>query len=420
MTAAIRERLPASGRWCLVGLLAAGLASDYVSRLGLNSILPILRTDLGISDVEIGLLASVFLWTYGFLSPFAGFAGDRLSRRGIIVVSIIAWSTVTILCTFVTRPWQLIILRAALAAAQVCYIPAAQALIADFHRSDTHSKAVGLYQGGAYGGILLSGLPIAHLSTRIGWRNALLACGCAGLALAWAMQKWLPRHTGLPDAATRERGQVSATEVISVIKVPAVVVVMVAFALASAAFWIVTTFLPLFVYEHSRVSLEAAAFRATFYAQVSGLVTMPLFGALSDRWTMRAARNRFVVCAVVAIAGAPAVLAIGLGNSGAALISGLLLLGIANAATDASWMPMLCNVTYPYQRATAYGILNMASCLAGGIAAFGTALIMGSVGLGSIIASLWVLFVALSGLILLTGFVMPPCGPAIQPSGRTR
>lgn len=167
-----------------------------------------------------------------------------------------------------------------------------------------------------------------------------------------------------------------------------------------------TTFLPLFVYERHRASLEVAAFRATFYTQLSAVLVMPLFGALSDYYAFRRVRNRFTICAIVSIIGAPAVLAIGLGTSGAMLIAGLLLLGVPTAATDASRMPMLCNVAHPRQRATAYGMLNMASCLTGGVAAFLAAVTMRSLGLSSVIASLGVLFVALCVLLLITGHVL--------------
>ena len=67
-------------------------------------------------------------------------------------------------------------------------------------------------------------------------------------------------------------------------------------------------------------------------------------------------------------------------------------------------MPMLCYVTQRRQRATAYGILNTCSTLAGGTAALVTALIMRRVGLGSVISSLAGLFLVLAVLVIVAGF----------------
>ena len=61
---------------------------------------------------------------------------------------------------------------------------------------------------------------------------------------------------------------------------------------------------------------------------------------------------------------------------------------------------MLCYVTTKYQRATAFGFLNMAACLTGGLSAMVTALTMRRFGLGLLIASGGVLFVLLALLLI--------------------
>jgi hypothetical protein len=66
-------------------------------------------------------------------------------------------------------------------------------------------------------------------------------------------------------------------------------------------------------------------------------------------------------------------------------------------------MPMLCYVTQPRQRATAYGILNTCSTLAGGTAAMVTALVMKRVGLGTVISSLAGLFLVIGALVVVAG-----------------
>ena len=74
-------------KWLVVGLLSAGLAVDYLTRIGIYSVFPLLRKELIASDVVLGLVASSFPWTYGLLSPVAGYLGDRFSRRTVILAS---------------------------------------------------------------------------------------------------------------------------------------------------------------------------------------------------------------------------------------------------------------------------------------------------------------------------------------------
>ena len=136
-------------KWMMAILLSAGLAMDYQARVAVNCVFPLLRKDLAMTDVQIGLTATLFLWTYGLLSPLAGYFGDRFSRRTVLIGSITCWNVVTVLSGFVTSPWQLIAMRIVLASAQVCYVPTAQALITDFHGKETQGKAIGIFQAGA-------------------------------------------------------------------------------------------------------------------------------------------------------------------------------------------------------------------------------------------------------------------------------
>lgn len=390
-------------QWMVVGLLSAGLAVDYLTRIGIYSVFPLLRKELIASDVVLGLVASSFPWTYGALSPVAGYFGDRLSRRSVILWSLIGWSIATALCGAARAAWELVALRVLLAVAQVAYMPTAQAFIADVHGPETRAKASGLFQAGSYVGIFLAGLPAAAVATQFGWRMMLVFSGLVGLALAVVMWRFLPD----PQRAETQPAAppVTIREALALLRIPSLLLMAVAFALAGIAFWVLFTYLALFVYERYGVSLETAAFQSTFYMQASAMLLMPAFGAVSDAWTRRDTRNRFLACALASLVAIPALLAVGGGNHPAILIAGLIAFGLAMAGTDASWLPMLCYVTEPRQRATAYGILNACATLAGGTAAMATALAMKQVGLGAVITSMAGLFLLLSALILVAGYV---------------
>ena len=377
-------------KWMMCILLSAGLAMDYQARVAINSVFPLLRKELAMTDIQIGLTATLFLWTYGLLSPVAGYIGDRFSRRTVLIGSITCWNVVTILSGLARSPWQLIAMRIILASAQVCYMPTAQALVTDFHGKETQGKATGIFQAGCYIGIFLAGLPAAYVATHLGWRVMFFLYGGIGLVVASLMSA-LPGEKAGRVSAMQPRGEhpqrTSVGGAVSLFGKPTILAIMVAFSLSAGAYWILFTFLPLFIYEHYHLSLELAAFQATFYMQATAMVADPLLGHVSDKWSARNAKNRFLFCALAGFVGLPALAAVGFGNHAPTLIMGLVLFGMVFAATNVSMMPMLSYVTSQYQRATAFGYLNMAACLAGGLSAMVTALTMKKYGLGPLIAS---------------------------------
>ena len=77
---------------------------NYSDRQVVFSIFPILKSDLGFSNTQLGLTGSVFLWVYAFCSPIAGQVGDRFSKRVLVVVSLVLWSGVTTLPVFPPLP----------------------------------------------------------------------------------------------------------------------------------------------------------------------------------------------------------------------------------------------------------------------------------------------------------------------------
>jgi predicted MFS family arabinose efflux permease len=211
------------------------------------------------------------------------------------------------------------------------------------------------------------------------------------LLVAFIMWRRLP-ISAKPPARPATTKKSLLPDALRLLRKPSILAIIGAFSLIAVIFWVLFTYLPLFIFEHYHVSLESAAFQATFYMQGSAMLLMPLLGAISDRWTRKKERNRFLACSITCVLGIPALIGIGAGSHSAILIGSLILFGLVMAGTDASWLPMLCAVTPQGQRALGYGLMNAFGTLAGGCAAMITALVMKRFGLGTVIASLGALF----------------------------
>ncbi len=141
------SRLPARA-WLIVALLWGAAFLNYLDRNMILTMRGSVKAAIPMSDAQFGLLTSVFLWVYAVLSPFAGYLADRLSRSRVIIASLFIWSVVTWLTGHATSFHQLLTARALMGISEACYIPAALALITDFHRGPTRSRATAIHLTG--------------------------------------------------------------------------------------------------------------------------------------------------------------------------------------------------------------------------------------------------------------------------------
>src|SRR5437016_9237938 len=168
---AVRKRQYA---WLVVGLLWVVALLNYLDRQVIFSVFPLLQSDadLKLSNLQLGLLSTVFLWVYGLLSPLSGFMGDRFGRRRVVILSLLVWSLVTGATGYAPNFAYLLWARALMGISEACYIPAGLALIADYHGPGSRSLATGLHQSGIYLGIVLGGAGGGWLGEHFGWRFA--------------------------------------------------------------------------------------------------------------------------------------------------------------------------------------------------------------------------------------------------------
>lgn len=91
-----KSSLKSSYPWFLVGLLWIVAFLNYFDRILITSMRDPIVSAFTLTDAQIGLLTSVFLWSYGILSPFGGFLSDKYSRKLVIIFSAFVWSGVTL------------------------------------------------------------------------------------------------------------------------------------------------------------------------------------------------------------------------------------------------------------------------------------------------------------------------------------
>ncbi len=171
-------------RWRVACFLGLGAVFNYADRSALSAVLVPLRKEFGLTDVQLGMLLSLFLWCYALASPFAGNFADRYSKIRLLIGSIAAWSIFTALIGAANGLVLLCVLSVGLGVAESIFNPAAFALVGDHHGSETRGTAMAILSVGAQFGVVAGGACAGFMAERYGWRTGFWALGAIGLALA--------------------------------------------------------------------------------------------------------------------------------------------------------------------------------------------------------------------------------------------
>ena len=199
------SRSPSLARtaWLVVALLWPVALLNYLDRQMLAAMKFSVMSDIPdiLTDANWGRMLGQFKWVYAFLSPIGGYVADRFGRRFTICGSLFAWSAITWTTGHVTTYEGLLWTRSLMGISEAFYIPAALALIADYHSGETRSRAVGLHQMAIYSGVIVGGFAgyVAD-APAYGWRWAFDACGVFGMLYAIPLAVLLRDMPRSPDA----------------------------------------------------------------------------------------------------------------------------------------------------------------------------------------------------------------------------
>ena len=368
--------------WLVVALLMPVALLNYLDRQMLASMkFSVMRDipDIGL-EANWGTILALFKWVYALLSPIGGYLADRYTRRHVIAGSLLVWSLVTWTTGHVSTYEELLATRALMGISEAFYIPAALALIADFHRGETRSRAVGLHQMGIYVGVIVGGFGgyVAD-DPGLGWRWAFEACGIVGIAYAVPLFFFLRN----PAPVTAPRGPQTSPigpgrALRELLGNGSFILLVLYFTLPALAGWVVRDWMPAILKAEFGIGQGLAGVSATLYWQVAAIVGAVVGGWLADRWMRRNSRGRIFTSAIGMALIVPAMFGVGYAPETGQLwvaVAFLIMFGLGWGFFDSNNMPILCQIVRPSLRATGYGIMNLVSISCGGFADWGFGLL---------------------------------------------
>jgi MFS family permease len=357
--------------WYALAVLFTVNLFNYIDRQIIFGIFPLVQSDLGLSDAELGWLGSAFVFLYLLASIPLGMVGDRVARNRLIAVGVAVWGAATFLSGLARSYLQLFLTRALVGIGEASYGPTATAMVSDFFPKTRRGLVNGVFNaaipiGGAIG-VTVGGI----VGSEFGWRVAFLLVGVPSLVLAYLGWRLIDPPRGaqdiaVPDPAAPDGPLASAVPltappdflvgILGLFRTPTFVMVcmvgmFVAFATGAFAAW-----LPSYLHRVKRFSVAEASLWYGALSASGGLLGVVVGGLVGDWLYRRTPAGHLLTIAGGFILSAPFGLLFLLHDSRAIFLPALFLAVFFLLLYVGSANAVIHNVVHPSLRATAVAI----------------------------------------------------------------
>jgi predicted MFS family arabinose efflux permease len=340
----------------LLGLLFAVNLFNYIDRQIPYAVFPAIKTDLGLTDTQLGLLASAFMWVYLSAAPVFGLLADRRSRPRLMGLGVGLWSVATALSGMVRSYGQLLFGRALVGVGEASYGAVAPAMLSDAFEPAHRGRALAVFSMaipvGSALGYLLGGL----LERRFGWRAAFFIVGLPGVFLAWTVWRLPDRARGgtggsapRGGAAPPRLADYRALLATRAYVMNCLAMTAMTFAVGGLAAWV-----PTYLVRIRGMDLAEANLIFGVLTLISGIGGTAAGGWLGDRLLPRVPTAYFWVSGVGLALSVPCAAAVILLPDRTGALAALFLAEVFIFLNTGPLNAIIANVSRPEVRATAY------------------------------------------------------------------
>ena len=342
----------------LLAVLALINFVNFAARQVFIPLIPLLRDRLHATDAELGSLQTFLLVVLAAGSIPFGFFADRFSRKSIIAIGILFWSSATFAGGLVSTFLFFLIARAMVGLGEAAYAPAAQSMISGAFPQERRAVAQaifasGMLLGGA-SGQALGGI----IGPRYGWQEALFIVAFAGIVPGIALF-WIEEPP---------RGPRSEVVPISrLLRVPAFVALIcggicITFSSVSLLTWGTD-----FAVSYKDFSLREASVSLAVIAILSAVSGVLMGGFVADRLQRSFAYGRIVAIAIAFLLAAPFLLLAIQSDEKSTVLVGLCVAGFFMSWYHGPVTAVLHDMMPRRAHATSVGVYMFATQLFGGL-----------------------------------------------------
>src|ERR1700679_330708 len=189
MTHAARRAAVPGRRWMIGILLGAGILINYIDRVGLSAATPALRSELSLTNTDLGLLFSAFFWSYSLLQVPGGMVLDRFGVTRVGRGGAFLWAVASSITAMSSGFGGIFAARVLLGVAEAPAFPASQKATGYLFPRNERSRSTAIFDSAAKFSNVIGVPLVAFAIVNLGWRWGFAIT--AFLSLCYFVAYWL-------------------------------------------------------------------------------------------------------------------------------------------------------------------------------------------------------------------------------------
>jgi MFS transporter, ACS family, hexuronate transporter len=310
-------------RWHIIGLVFLATLINFIDRLTVSVLAPIIVKDLNLNNQQFAQIATWFLVAYSASQALSGRLYDRIGIKRGFVVSIIVWSVAAMAHAFARSASSLSFFRFFLGLGEAGNWPGAAKVAAEWFPASQRAFAMAIFNSGAALGSVLAPPLIVYLQLSFGWQATFLVTGSMGfvwlLLWLWIYQpplehRWMGETERQMLLQDRDSSKADPLPYATLVRMRPTWAIVLSRLFTDPVWWLYITWLPLYFSKVHGLDMKQIAWFASvpyLAADAGSLAGGAASGFLMSRgWTVDRARKAVILVSALLMCSGLAVAAL--------------------------------------------------------------------------------------------------------------
>lgn len=218
----------------------------------LPMLLPILRTEFGLSYTQVGLLLTFHVAIRSLFTFFSGHLGDKYDKHVIIAIGFIFSSIVLGSLIWVEGINSIIVLLMLLAIGVSTFHPLATTIVGEEASTGKRALQLGIFESGGSIGIILVSFTFGFMVQKFGWQETCLIVALPGFLVAWGFLKFRKLKISSEFKATKK------------VDTRYILLSLIARGIRALGTWAILSYIPIYATDRLSLPLGYSSWYITF------------------------------------------------------------------------------------------------------------------------------------------------------------